>query len=91
MTDTEAQRIRELVAKAHSGWAGYAPGSQTDVSMRALLWEIDHPAPEDQTPEKYAAWLDKVEPRWPDDGKFCHPVHVADLKRRCEDTHGKRP
>jgi hypothetical protein len=91
MTDAEAKRIRDLVERAHSSWAGFDPGSQTDVVLRALLWEIDHPAPEDQTPAKFSEWLDKVQPRWPQDGTFCHPDHVADLKRRCEDTHGRKP
>lgn len=82
-------RTRELVAKEHSAWAGFAPGSQTDVVLRSLLWEIDHPAPEDQTPAMYGAWLDKVEPRWPGNGEFCHPDHVADMKRHCQEIHGK--
>jgi hypothetical protein len=89
MPNTEAARIRQIVAHAHEAWAGYAPGSQTDHMTRTLLWEIDHPAAEEQTPAIYAAWLDKVEPRWPDDGEFCHPEHVAEMKRRCQEIHGK--
>jgi hypothetical protein len=84
-----ADRTRELVAKDHRTWAGYKPGSQTDVVLRSLLWEIDHPAPEDQTPETYCAWLDKVEPRFPDSGEFLHPEHVAELKRVCQEIHGQ--
>jgi len=82
-------RTRNLVAKAHQTWASYEPGGRTSHILRSLLWEIDHPNPEDQTPAVYAAWLDRVEPRDPD-GELEHPTFVRDLKRRCEDTHGRR-
>lgn len=81
-------RTRQLVANAHQAWAGIEPGGRTSHVLRSLLWEIDHPAPEDQTPAMYGAWLDKVEPRDPDGG-LMHPTFVGDLKRRCEDTHGR--
>lgn len=87
MATQPEDRARQLVAKAHQTWAGYAPGGTTSHVLRTLLWEIDHPAPEDQTPEKYGAWLDKVEPRLPEGG-LLHPEHVAELKRRCQDIHG---
>lgn len=81
-------RTRQLVAKEHTTWASYDPDGLTSTVLRALLWEIDHPAEEDQTPATYAAWLDKVEPRDPD-GELEHPAYVAELKRDCEETHGK--
>ena len=56
-------RTRQLVAHAHQTWAGYEPEGLTSHVLRLLLWEIDHPNPEDQTPAAYGAWLDQVEPR----------------------------
>lgn len=85
MPDT---RTRDLVAKEHQTWASYDPDSITSTVLRALLWEIDHPALADQTPAVYAAWLDKVEPRDPN-GELEHPAYVAELKRDCEEIHGQ--
>lgn len=84
MTD----RARSLVAENHRTWAGYQPDSVTSHILRSLLWEIDHPAPEDQTPAAYSAWLDENEPRYPD-GTLLHPNLVAGLKERCEEIHGQ--
>ena len=81
-------RTRQLVAKEHTTWASYNPDSLTSTVLRALLWEIDHPAPEDQTPAVYGAWLDKVEPRDPG-GELEHPAIVAELKKQCEEIHGQ--
>lgn len=88
MTTQPETHTRQLVAKAHKTWAGYEPEGLTSHVLRTLLWEIDHPEPEDQTPTVYGTWLDKVEPREPD-GELLHPGFVADLKRRCEDIHGR--
>lgn len=85
---TAEDRTRQLVANAHRKWAGYQPDGLTSHVLRALLWDIDHPAPEDQTPATYAAWLDEVEPRYPD-GELLRPQFVAGLKIRCEEMHGR--
>lgn len=77
---------RDLVAKTHRTWAVHQPESLTSHVLRTLLWDIDHPAPEDQTPAVYRAWLDQVEPRYPD-GSLLRPEFVAELKRRCLEIH----
>ena len=81
-------RTRDLVAKEHQTWAAYDPDGLTSTVLRALLWEIDHPSDEDQTPTAYGAWLDLVEPR-DADGRLEHPAVVAGLKRDCEEIHGQ--
>jgi hypothetical protein len=81
-------RARELVANAHQRWAGYDPAGLTSHVLRSLLWDIDHPAPEDQTPAVYGAWLDEVEPR-ESDGELLYPDFVFDLKNRCQVIHGQ--
>ncbi|MFH8346812.1 hypothetical protein [Streptomyces sp. NPDC018045] len=88
MTKTEAARIRGLVANAHEIWVAWSPTTLVATAMRSLLWDIDHPAPEDQTPEVYCQWLDTVEPRWPE-GDFIHPREVARLKAACWEFHGE--
>lgn len=88
MTNPPEARTRQLVAKEHTTWAAFQPDGLTSTVLRALLWEIDHPEPEDQTPAVYGAWLDQVEPSEPD-GQFTHPEVVAELKRDCEKTHGQ--
>lgn len=64
--DAEAKRIRDRVAKEYRLWTETGPcydeqGIRQHV-LRAVLWDIDHPAEEDQTVEIYKKWRREVEP-----------------------------
>ncbi|MGW1231411.1 hypothetical protein [Streptomyces californicus] len=80
MLDGEAQRIRDLVAKDYAAWSGYEPRGDQAHALRSLLWEIDHPSLAEQTPEMWSAWVDAVEPRYPEDGTFVHPEWVEEVR-----------
>jgi len=82
MRNRSEQSIRDLVAEQHSGASGFDPQGDVAHALRNLLWEIDHPSFAEQTPELWSAWIDQVEPRWPDDGTFVHPEWVERLRRQ---------
>ncbi|MFF9649700.1 hypothetical protein [Streptomyces sp. NPDC014622] len=67
MADSEAKRIRALVADQYVTWTIGGPCFDTQGIrqhlLRDLLWEIDHPSPEDQSQELFEAWRREVEPK----------------------------
>ncbi len=82
----EAKRIRALVAKEYETWSGFEPEGDRAHVLRCLLWEIDHPSDAEQTAEVWSAWVDEVEPRWPDDNTFLHPEWVEKVRREGEES-----
>ncbi|NEC21191.1 hypothetical protein [Streptomyces parvus] len=82
MSDAEAKRIRDLVARDYAAWSGYEPRGDQAYALRSLLWEIDHPSRAEQTPETWSAWIDQIEPRWPANGMFLHPDWVEEIRQQ---------